>query len=1220
MQSLQNYIISNKINNEYILENNLQYVDSAFYKIKVYIKNSTNTPIVEGFRQGTYDVLFNINERIALTNFMYSITEYYMYTLMVENGIIDENLNEGLGDILKNTKEFLKKKSDQIQDKVGFLKERLNTLYKFLRDIAQGAIKSVKDLCLKFVSMMVKFGCSVSELIEKFKADKKAAQSELTSRLVKLLKLKELWEKFKNVFVDTDKINNSKPVKEAKDNEESSNEKSSEEDEKNEYDYAAQAKAEYSKKNWGGLIGNVLMNTLINTIVHVVACIVIPAIITCIGGPFVGVFAEGIAKLLWAGPTIWKLLERQINLWRSSDWDKYTTLQKWFSNLMFGIMLIWSIYKVWDGIKQIYDFCTSWATNAKDTLLPSANVQNMAKWINSIYKSLTGNNAKGFDEMVKVLDDVAKKEYEKLGKFNEETMDKKDVVKTRKDTNTETIGSTKDDIEKEFEKTSYKSSTQAVKLIQKHAISASQLDKLGDDDTVTVALNGFFNPNKNEWSAKLVQHITEQTGMSKDEVIKILSDSHPLNKHLNGMCARAGSMEFWNVPAKVAKAINGFQTANGVEAIAIGAAKEVTNVVKYYTKEIIGKIGSWNWFDAFGFGPFEHEYFATMNKSGKYFLLRIGSSKGKIYDIVRSENYTYTDAKNKFKDLNKDAFESGEQILRDVEVSIRSMSDNGAKSESLFDEYDDIIYESQDEYADQVDDINEEIKNLKNKEDKDKIKKLEELLKQIIKITNKIDKKNNEIIEYNKNEEDESKHKKLISKTTINQAKRCKDNIENKLNKLKESNNKENKEETSSKDAKSETPKVDSDTQKNADNIADKQIEMLKKIENEKTIMVLYGKPWKMPKESKQTNEDAELFDYSYDEYLYEDNEENKKDNEEVPVILFNSLFMGAIDLVPYDKKGPRKHPLFLKGFEGSYEVLPKDGGMSKEEISNFFSDILYNSFMTCYNIADNRPIHAKKTGILKNKTKYEINPDYVSGKLDFGGFTKEECLEIANSKGKPASKFLGASLYKSVDSIYSKRKHVTTEQDEKKRSEAVAIMAKDIKDNPKVKQVLDNPKNKNLKKNLLKSDGSVDTKELDRLFNSINRIEQSYDPSKPKKTLFSRIKSMFKKLFGKDEKDLAKKYEPNEISALAFALKSAKEQRAKKYRQKNKQLQDTPKNESIKDLYFEDFRDWSVFEMANFEKIMKICNDECDDTEDENVTEHLKRYNLTLYIKRNTI
>lgn len=1207
MQSFQNYIISDKINNDYILEDNLQYIDSAFSKIKVYIKNSANTPIVEGFRQGTYDVLFNINERIALTNFMYSITEHYMYTLMVENGIIDENLNEGLGDILKNTKEFLKKKSDQIQDKVGFLKERLNTLYKFLRDIAQGAIKSVKDLCLKFVSMMVKFGCSVSELIEKFKADKKAAQSELTSRLVKLLKLKELWEKFKNVFVDTDKINNAKPVKEAKDNEESS-----EEDEKNEYDYAAQAKAEYSKKNWGGLIGNVLMNTLINTIVHVVVCIAIPAIVTCIGGPFVGVFAEGLAKLVWAGPTIWNLLERQINLWRSSDWDKYTTLQKWFSNLMFGIMFIWSIYKIWDGIGQIYDFCKAWATNAKDTLLPSANVQNMAKWINSIYKSLTGNNAKGFDEMVKVLDDVAKKEYEKLGKFDEETMDKKTVVKDKEVKSTETIGSTKDDIEKEFEKTSYKSSTQAVKLIQKHAISASQLDKLGDDDTVTVALNGFFNPSKNEWSAKLVKHISEQTGMSKEEIIKILSDSHPLNKHLNGMCARAGSMEFWNVPAKVAKAINGFQTANGVEAIAIGAAKEVTHIVKDYTTEIIGKIGSWNWFDAFGFGPFEREYFATMNKSGKYFLLRIGSSKGKIYDIVRSENYTYADAKREFEKYNSSAFESGEQILRDVEVSIRSMSDNGAKSESLFDEYDAIIYESQDKYADQVDDINNEIENLKNKEDNDKIKKLEELLENITNIIDKINKENEKIIEYNKKEKDKSKHKQLISRQTRNQAKRCKDNIENKLNKLKESNNKENKEETSEK----ETPKVDPDTQKNADNIADKQIEMLNKIKDKgiKTIMVLYGKPWKMPKENKQTNEDAELFDYSYDEYLYEDNEENKKDDEEVPVVLFNSLFMGAIDLVPYDKKGPRKHPLFLKGFEGSYEVLPKDGGMSKEEISNFFSDILYNSFMTCYNIADNKPIYAKKTGILKNKTKYEINPNYISGKLDFGGFTKEECLEIANSKGKPASKFLGASLYKSVDSIYSKRKHVTTEQDEKKKSEAVAAMAKDIETNPKVKKVLD--KYENLKKNLLKSNGTVDTDELYRLFNSINRIEQSYDPSKPKKTLFSRIKSVFKKLFGKGEKDLAKKYEPNEIFALAAALKSTKTPR--KY--VKKQSQDTPKNESIEDSYFEDFRDWGVFEMSNFEKIMKICNDECDDTEDENVTEHLKRYNLTLYIKRNTI
>ena len=416
MQSLQNYIISSKINNEYILENNLQYVDSAFSKIKVYIKNSTNTPIVEGFRQGTYDVLFNINERIALTNFMYSITEHYMYTLMVENGIIDENLNEGLGDILKNTKEFLKKKSDQIQDKVEFLKERLNTLYKFLRDIAQGTIKSVKDLCLKFVSMMVKFGCSVSELIEKFKADKKAAQSELTSRIVKLLKLKELWKKFKNVFIYTDKINNSKPVKEDKDNE---------------YDYAVQAKAEYSNKNWGGLIGNVLMNTFINIIAHVAICIVIPSIVTCIGGPFVGIFAEGLAKLLWASPVIWKLFERQLKLWKSSEWDKHTTLQKWFSNLMFGLMLAWSLYNLGDGFEKLWDFYKSWGINAKDTLLPNVNVQNMTKWINNIYNTLTESNAKEFDEMIKVLERVMKKEFKKLIKFYNETIDKKVIVKDK---------------------------------------------------------------------------------------------------------------------------------------------------------------------------------------------------------------------------------------------------------------------------------------------------------------------------------------------------------------------------------------------------------------------------------------------------------------------------------------------------------------------------------------------------------------------------------------------------------------------------------------------------------------------------------------------------------------------------------------------------------------------------------------------------------------------
>ena len=56
----------------------------------------------------------------------------------------------------------------------------------------------------------------------------------------------------------------------------------------------------------------------------------------------------------------------------------------------------------------------------------------------------------------------------------------------------------------------------------------------------------------------------------------------------------------------------------------------------------------------------------------------------------------------------------------------------------------------------------------------------EKLYKKWIKITDKIDKENNEIIEYNKNEEYEYKHKKLISKTTIKQDKRSKNNIEKK--------------------------------------------------------------------------------------------------------------------------------------------------------------------------------------------------------------------------------------------------------------------------------------------------------------------------------------------------------------------------------------------------------------------------------------------------------
>lgn len=1064
MNSLSNYIISERINNEYILENNLQHIDSALNKVNVYIRNSQNNTIVEGFRPGHYDISFNINEKIALSNFIYQITEHYMHALMVENGLIDENLNEGLGDVLQNTKKFLAKRADQITDKMKLLKEKLTTLYNFLKDISKGAINSIKDLCNKFIGMMIKFGCSVSELIEKFKADKKAAQSELFSRIKKILGLGKLLNKLKNVFGSDNELN-----KEIKESEE---DKKSEED-NNEYDYAAQAKAKYAKKSWGGLLGNVLMNVLINTIAHVLICIVIPAFATIIGGPIVGAFTEGICKLAWGSLAIWKLAENHYKLINSSEFkNKYTKLQKTFTWIVFGIMVIWAISKVWTGVEQLYDCYEKWANGLADTILPSVNVQHMTKLLNDIYKSFSGKDTPGYEQMQAALD--------KLNGYTENYSKVKGKEK---------VGSNKEDVQNEFEKTNYKSSTAAIKDLQNQGLSADQISNIKDDDQVTIFLNGYFDPKANKWSAEMINKLVEKTGMPKEELMKILSDSHSLNKHLNGICARAGSGFVINAPGNVAKAIQDISTANGVKPILLGFTRDSVEIVQRLIAGS-GHIDSFNWFDAFGPIIYNKEWFGKNNKSHNYFLLRMGADNEQIYDICEAKYFKYDDAQKEFEKLNTSAFKASEKILRDNENSINALVvKNESINKSLF---------------------------------------------------------NNDI---HINEED--------------------DNDSNKQEESSESSN-------------------NSSDNTNATNVANKKLKILEKTKKDEIMLVFYGKPWKIP--NKQKNENYNLFDYSCDEYVYEE-ESNKKDKDKlVPVVLFNSLNMCFIDLVPQTEGGElRKNPSWLKGLQGAYEVLPKDNGMSMEEISEFFSELIYNSFMRCYNINIIPPII--KTGKLKKH--WEINPNGPDGeRLDFGRFTNKECLDIVQSKGKPASKFLGAKLFRSFDGTK------TIEQDPEKRKEGLKDTVKTIETDKNVQNVIN--EHPNLKKNLINKDGKVDIEELDKIFNAINRIEQSYDPQKPK-GLFSRIKSLFKKLFGKENKEAAKKYKPEEIKDLAFALKSAKAN--KKH-----------KNESFEG----DFRYWNVFEMANFETAMKICMDEYEKPEEENINENVRYYNLALYLKRN--
>lgn len=274
--------------------------------------------------------------------------------------------------------------------------------------------------------------------------------------------------------------------------------------------------------------------------------------------------------------------------------------------------------------------------------------------------------------------------------------------------------------------------------------------------------------------------------------------------------------------------------------------------------------------------------------------------------------------------------------------------------------------------------------------------------------------------------------------------------------------------------------------------------------------------------------------DENTNESLIEIDEAKKKEVEKsdklFPVAFINPLIMAGGDLARgSSSKKPRANLYFAKGLFSRWELLPMDGGMSKENIMNMFTDIMKEAVKSCYNMCADMPCYKDGKKYVENKESAFAGKE----RKDFGGFTNEEITDIMNNPDDIAKYFGG----KYASDILSGGKHQYSErtdrEDLKEHHDKVVKQYKEIiETDEEIKKFIED--SKTLKKFLLNDDGTVNDEELEKISDNLIRVEQNYINKKKKKSFFSKIKSWFTGV--KDEDD---KIDPKELASLAFKLAS---------------------------------------------------------------------------------
>jgi len=422
MISLQDYSKSNyynsfqsNIENKVILEENEliktygKEFDSILYKINLCQYRSINPNYIS---ESDQDVEFNIDEQFAIRDILVNTCMKSIEEMLIENDI-ELPINEGFGsisDFLNRAGEAIKDKAKDVKHGLKQLGDKFKKLKEFIISITKKAIKSAKELVDKFLEMMESIGMAFGKLIEKLGGDADEFENELKTKLQEAVEHKDkrpkdnIYESIQNYLNGNEIINEDEVFEflgfgKKKDKEEKK--------ETNEYDDAKNAKSGGKSKLIG--VGKTLLKILKSVALSVFILIIVPAIAGCIFGPAVALIVATISKTIMTGVGAYKLLKNIVTTVKSDTWKNKWKEQGWKGKLKkAGMIMLWcgmGFLLFLGAKKSVQDWTKIYDAVKNDCvkqLVPDKMVQEAMKWIDNLWKSMTGHGTPGYEQLEKI--------------------------------------------------------------------------------------------------------------------------------------------------------------------------------------------------------------------------------------------------------------------------------------------------------------------------------------------------------------------------------------------------------------------------------------------------------------------------------------------------------------------------------------------------------------------------------------------------------------------------------------------------------------------------------------------------------------------------------------------------------------------------------------------------------------------------------------------------
>lgn len=343
--SISNNTRYTKIDERKLMLEHASDLDSVIYKYSLYANNISNHIVNES----RYDETFTLSEQAAANGLLRFVCEEYLDSLNNEltlyEHIYNDTINEGLGDYFKKTKDVIvtaaKKGKSWVSNQIESLKIKIKEIKEFLVQLANDAIKSVKEMTEKLMSLLEKFDCTIKGLFEKIKifdidklekswtdeSQKVADQIKTNPKAIEKFKIYESWS---NDLKNNDLIT---------------------EDEEKEGEAVNQ-----TGKDKGGW-KHALWQAFKQLAIWAVVCVAIPGVvIAAFPGTFIALLVPLVCKLAWNGYKIVKLWKQFKKV--KDEWSTYGKLQKWITviSMAFSIVaIIFNFKSLFDNLGPVFE-------------------------------------------------------------------------------------------------------------------------------------------------------------------------------------------------------------------------------------------------------------------------------------------------------------------------------------------------------------------------------------------------------------------------------------------------------------------------------------------------------------------------------------------------------------------------------------------------------------------------------------------------------------------------------------------------------------------------------------------------------------------------------------------------------------------------------------------------------------------------------------------------